>query len=414
MLEALDIRTLSLTNLIFSLIFGLGLVVYSYNHKTFKGISVIGWGFVCLASGFFLLGMRQYIHDFFSIVIANTLILAAMLMVYDGLVKFRQVDLVTPKYWYPLAVFVTFGSFSFLTFVEPDINARIMVISAMVALQSTMIGYALLYCPNKPTGLANSLLGSLYFAFAIVNLVRIVFTFGQQPLGDFMQASLVHGFTLLAFEVLVLYTAFSVVWIASSILEKELFEQTREDPLTGIYNRRALEDIAHIELSRSRRTKHTLSIVICDIDFFKRCNDTHGHQAGDIVLQEFAHLLRHHIREHDVLARFGGEEFLILLPETELEDAVQLADKLRQQVKELKIAVDRRVIISVTASFGVTASTANNFDWHTLLKTSDTALYQAKSEGRDRVCSIRADQSEKNGNTSSNKNVVIDYRKGIK
>jgi len=385
MLEYLDIRTLSYTNVVFSFIYGIGLIVYAANHRSFVGITRIGIGFIYLGSGFMMLGMRQYVHDFISIVMANMFIFVAFGFITEGLLRFRSASIIIPRLWYPVALIFLFVSFAYFTFSEPNVNARILIIVSLIGGQSLFISYVLLFRSEQVGGIANSFLGAIYFSFALLNIIRFFITLGEDSIENFMQASLIHSITILAYQVLVLFTCFAVLWIASSLLEKELVEQARTDPLTKVYNRRALEDIAHIELSRTRRSRRSLSIIICDIDHFKLFNDNHGHQMGDTVLKEFASILKRNLREHDVVARYGGEEFLVLLPETDLESAGVIAEKLRLKVADHQIYLNKKKPLTISASFGVACYEKDIVDWQQMIKAADHALYEAKNEGRNRV-----------------------------
>ena len=156
------------------------------------------------------------------------------------------------------------------------------------------------------------------------------------------------------------------------------------DRLTGLFNRRKLDQILDDELIRSRRYAINFSVMIIDIDHFKRVNDTHGHRVGDTVLEDMAQIMRECTREADSLARFGGEEFVMVCRNTELAGCVATAEKLREA-----IAVhDFPAVGRLTASFGA-ATCREDDDAVSLLSRADTALYQAKAAGRNRVESAR-------------------------
>lgn len=155
------------------------------------------------------------------------------------------------------------------------------------------------------------------------------------------------------------------------------------DALTGAYTRRYFDDVADRELARSARNKTPLALVIFDIDYFKKINDSHGHLAGDRVLMALAKLCQENIRTTDVFCRFGGEEFIILMPETELESAFQKTEALRKKVEEKPLVNFNGVAIPVTFSAGV-ASWDGKESIEDLIGRADEALYRAKGEGRNR------------------------------
>ena len=160
-----------------------------------------------------------------------------------------------------------------------------------------------------------------------------------------------------------------------------------KDGLTQVFNNRFFQSALNAEMSRSRRQGHSLSLVLMDIDHFKRFNDDYGHLAGDFVLAEFARVLGENLREHDVLARYGGEEFIVILPETKLEDAQSVTEKLRVAVETATFREDKNVY-SVTSSFGISELTPDNereLDKKELIRRADEALYDAKKAGRNQV-----------------------------
>jgi two-component system, cell cycle response regulator len=161
--------------------------------------------------------------------------------------------------------------------------------------------------------------------------------------------------------------------------------QATHDPLTGLSNRGEIFAVFERELERARREKTSLGVVMTDIDHFKRINDTYGHFAGDAVLREVASRLLHAVRPYDSVGRYGGEEFLIIVPGCDLDLAVKQAERLRDSVATEPVALDNRVSIPVTLSLGVAATPDLTGDSHDLVQVADAALYRAKKNGRNRT-----------------------------
>ncbi|ARJ67812.1 response regulator [Magnetospirillum sp. ME-1] len=160
----------------------------------------------------------------------------------------------------------------------------------------------------------------------------------------------------------------------------ELERASITDTLTGLFNRRRLDEAYAHELDRAQRYAKPVSLIISDVDHFKSVNDTHGHQTGDDVLKTIAGLLRSGVRAVDIVGRWGGEEFLVICPDTDLDGAVALAEKLRASIAEEPVAT----IGSTTASFGV-AQYRDGESFKDTVARADTALYRAKINGRNRV-----------------------------
>ena len=175
--------------------------------------------------------------------------------------------------------------------------------------------------------------------------------------------------------------------IAQNLLKEAmhaLSEISNRDGLTGIYNRRYLENRISSEFDRTRRYGGTYSMILFDLDHFKKVNDTYGHLAGDKVLVEIAARLQAKLRSSDVLGRYGGEEFIIILPETALEGAFVFADRLREVI-ELEPVIFNNTTIPVTVSMGVTEHHLDMPSYTSMTHQSDLALYASKEAGRNRV-----------------------------
>jgi two-component system cell cycle response regulator len=189
-------------------------------------------------------------------------------------------------------------------------------------------------------------------------------------------------------------TPHGIIGIATDIserkaLEKELHRLAVTDPLTGAANRRRFMASGHIEIERAARYQTPLAVVMMDIDHFKAVNDSHGHAIGDEVLKKVADATQGCLREIDLLGRLGGEEFAALLPETGLDAAIAVAERLRRAVAAIIIPL-KDAALSVTASFGVAERGADELLFDTFLGRADAALYKAKQAGRDRVDACRS------------------------
>jgi diguanylate cyclase (GGDEF)-like protein len=175
--------------------------------------------------------------------------------------------------------------------------------------------------------------------------------------------------------------------VANLQLRERLRSQSIRDPLTNLFNRRYMEESLARELHRATRKKSTLSIMAIDVDHFKRFNDTYGHEAGDKLLQELAQVFCHRLRGDDVACRYGGEEFILILPEAPLEAASERAEQLRQAIEKLKLDYHGQKLENISVSVGVSCFPQHGTAPDVLLRTADAALYRAKEQGRNRVIS---------------------------
>ena len=167
----------------------------------------------------------------------------------------------------------------------------------------------------------------------------------------------------------------------SRIVEKE----AKTDIVTGLFNRRAYSETSKIEYQRLLRHQRVLSVIIFDVDHFKKVNDTHGHDAGDYILKSVGVIVEEVVREYDYAFRMGGDEFLLLLPETNAQQASILADRIRIRIENKKLVDDDNHKFFVTASFGISQYKKNDTTIEDIVKRADKALYQAKRAGRNRV-----------------------------
>ncbi len=229
---------------------------------------------------------------------------------------------------------------------------------------------------------------------AIIKIIRILFFFllyfcselflsDHTPLFllDASTLNILRYFNIIGFFIIVSPLVYYFVKTTREI-EKELFDHATLDPLTHLHNRRSFVSIINHEFSKRSHTP--TSMILCDIDFFKQVNDTYGYKIGDNVLVEITRAIATQLREGDLLSRWGGEEFLILLPATTLADATSTAERIRMAIEALHIPVAQSNSIHVTLTLGVVSRHAQeNFD--AMLSRAETALKKGKNSGRDIV-----------------------------
>jgi diguanylate cyclase (GGDEF)-like protein len=191
-------------------------------------------------------------------------------------------------------------------------------------------------------------------------------------------------FTLHDLNLLTLFAQQAAIAIHNAQLHSEVQKMAITDPLTGLYNRRGLFELGEKEIERSLQSRCPIAAIMLDIDHFKQVNDSFSHAVGDQVLKELANRCKDHLRKNDLLGRYGGEEFAILLSDTDEECAIEIAERLRKSVEEKAIETDRG-IISITISLGVSVAFENSPELAILLDHADTAMYAAKLAGRNRV-----------------------------
>lgn len=186
-------------------------------------------------------------------------------------------------------------------------------------------------------------------------------------------------------DLLRIFTERVALALSNLKLRESLRQQSIRDPLTGLFNRRYLEEALLIEMERAKRGNTPFSIIMLDLDHFKRFNDTYGHEAGDVVLKDLGTYLQHHVRGGDIACRYGGEEFTLLLPNTSLEVVQQRAQQICEGIRSLNVEFKNQVLGPLTLSVGIATFPDHGENGNFVLQAADQALYQAKNEGRDRV-----------------------------
>ena len=173
--------------------------------------------------------------------------------------------------------------------------------------------------------------------------------------------------------------------IANVKLSESLSRQSIQDPQSGLYNRRFMEESLQREILRAARKQAQIGIIMADLDHFKKFNDVYGHAAGDKIISQMGKLLKEKFRGSDIACRYGGEEFLVILPESSREDTIKRAENLREEIKKMDMVFQGQILGTITISMGIASYPESGTKMEDLLRIADTALYKAKQEGRDRV-----------------------------
>lgn len=253
----------------------------------------------------------------------------------------------------------------------------------LIAFETVITAVLLLRGRETSTRAPRILTGSFLFGFAAVEVTRfgVAFLLGADPDG-WHRLQIV---SLLAYIVNTSLLPLAFIWLMNARLESELVQQSRIDALTGVLNRRGLELALEHEMALFRRYQADLSVAMLDLDEFKQLNDRYGHVAGDEILAGVARLLRDGLRQTDSVGRFGGDEFVLVLPHTEAGETARILEKLRLSLRDY-IGWLPQDLVRVSASFGATNTAGRpGVSAHDLLREADAALGRTKQIGRNQV-----------------------------
>ncbi|URL58402.1 GGDEF domain-containing protein [Luteibacter flocculans] len=271
-----------------------------------------------------------------------------------------------------------------LVLVEGE-NLRHMVIlgGALTALLTVATGAAFWQCKDEAQRPVARLAAIFHFLWAAMLLVRIGWWIAQPA--EFAGKDPTSTFGLLSRIVLTWVITPALLWMLTRKLDAELIRHASQDPLTGVANRRVMWEEGQGRIAASHARGAPVAALMIDVDHFKSINDRWGHEGGDHVLIAIANTLSRHIREKDILARVGGEEFMVLLHDAEASAANEAAERLRQAVEKKTITLPSGETLHCTVSIGYCLSTGKEQSWRDVVVAADQALYAAKQAGRNRV-----------------------------
>jgi two-component system, cell cycle response regulator len=266
----------------------------------------------------------------------------------------------------------------FLVLNEPHtaVNSKVVFEGYFLAIASTSLRYDKRVCTTAGLLAFSEYLAIVYIAATRWDLNSPLYA--PYPYGLFSWSAQISRLIMMLTA-----SALSLALVARS---QKLLRMATSDPLTGLFNRGYVDDRFAIELSRARRHGQQLTLAVIDVDRFKSLNDTHGHSAGDLVLRKIGAILRHSFRQSDTTGRYGGEEFVVILPETRIEEARQKLESLRELVASTPIELSPRgEFVNVTISAGLAGLPEDGKEAADLFALADERLFQAKRDGRNRV-----------------------------
>lgn len=329
-----------------------------------------------------MIAARGGIPDAFSIVVANGFLSGSYALMLAAVCEFQQRTLPRWQYFAPIALTLLVASI-----LIDDIHGRFVWGGMVYIFQLVLISHALLTAPETHAGRAQKLLISgIAVVIAVLVLRAIVAMTGHAILGQSGFNDTPHWIQVLSFVAVMGSTLLGSIGFLLMVKERtdrEVLHLAMTDSLTGVPNRRALMDYA--ERALALRGGRSMALLMIDVDHFKRINDSLGHPAGDEVLRQITRMLEKRLRGGDLLGRYGGEEFCVVVPDADTEGALKLAESLRETVASAVLAMESGKL-SVTVSIGVALSTADTErELKEILAEADVALYSAKKGGRNQV-----------------------------
>lgn len=375
----MDIRTLLFADLVLQLCCGTGLLLMSRGVPGLRGLRWFGWAFGSASLGIVFL-MHYGLPEPYAVFVGRLLTLCAAVLLTQGVAEFIS----------PRANSLAFGAVLVAVFAAADSWLQFQprhqigaIITFGVAFAAQLLAAILMLLAHQVPGekAASRSTAALLAGVAMLSLTRALLAPLQVAGNPILNETLQFGGVVL-YMIFSAGLAFGFVWMTTARLRNQLEMQAQTDSLTGVLNRRALEMAADREISACRRRGTPLALLAIDLDHFKRLNDTHGHAAGDAMLAAASRQLQRSLRSTDFLARFGGEEFIAVLPDRDGARAFEIAERLRSKLEELQVPFEGQML-RVTASFGVASLSDPGDSWTDMQRRADRALYAAKQGGRN-------------------------------
>src|SRR5580698_7760259 len=381
------IRVILLLGAIFLACGSVGLVIVRLSNPLLRGLGWLGGSFAAGALGAFLLACHGRLPALVTIPLADVLILGSFVLLHVAVLELSERCSLFPTFGVALLVLQAAVDLT-LIYSPPGFGpygSRIVVAGLLIAVACGHTAFTLIGVARRAVRTSALFTAALLLAFVFYNIIRVLAVglgLLSRPGAFYTEETVTFGL----FVAVALGVAFGFFWLTTG-----LEQMASTDPLTRIYNRRVFLMWAEKELTRGQRTGTPFSVLMVDLDHFKQINDCFGHQAGDQALCAVVEKMQDSVRGIDVLGRWGGEEFAVLLPGAAADAALLVAQRVRRNIERILLPGsgirngERVQMISVTASVGIATYRGVDDNVHTMMERADMALYQAKAAGRNCV-----------------------------
>jgi len=374
----LDVRTLLACDFIMSVAFSVVFFAMKRTYPALRGIKTIAISFLLGIPGAFLLASWGLMPRVLTITVAYCFMFASFIFLYRGILRF-----IGSRRTIALPVTISFISAVVLFYssqLQENLTVRILAISLTIAIVRGLIALELLRKSptfNSATTMRLFAASMAFFAAASVQCGISAIVGGEGHTN--LEVKSFSAMLLFLGLVSICVTGLFVLMLSSGELIARSRDESLKDSLSGAFNRRGIEAKLDTELQHVQRNRHRLSVALIDVDYFKSINDIQGHAAGDAALRDVADAISSHLRGRDYLGRYGGDEFLLILPNTPCSIALAVTERLNRAVTSLQLTAGTTPL---TLSIGITEAVPRD-DAASLLARADKALYQAKSDGRN-------------------------------
>lgn len=353
------------------------LIIANTYPKHIRGLKEWGISTLITALSIPLFMARDHIPDAFSIVLANLMLLIGFMVMNLGTRRFSGSESAYSRKLLLSFVLAYVSLFAWFTYVQPHVVMRVATLSVFTLV--VILDHLIFALKKLPETTGRNI---MVFSLSVLIISRILrlggLGFGfDQPTGVF-DATVSNIFFIALPSVMLPLGTISFIMLASEKLQRDMEFNSRHDGLTQCLNKKAAFDELYREINRAKRHGSKLSVMLIDLDNFKSINDTHGHLAGDEILLDFANRAKASLRDTDLLARFGGDEFMAILPDADLKQATQVANRLHE-------TGNKGQPFAWSVSVGVSEWAGEPDTLATLLNRADKALYQAKASGRSQT-----------------------------
>jgi diguanylate cyclase (GGDEF)-like protein len=340
---------------------------------------LVYWALALVAhtGAYVLYALRGVASDWLSVVLANALITSVFALMSEGLYQFQR--RLPPRRWIWAPVPFVALTFALLD----DLGARVVLLAAVLCAQFAQFAWAMRQRWQETPGCGKQFVLAGFGLFVLALLMRAASVLiGAVEMRSITDSNAMQALIFSVASVALVLTNFGMVVMTKERADERNRVLAMQDELTGLGNRRHIEEALAQQLAQARRSGRPLALLMIDIDHFKRVNDSFGHLSGDQVLRQLAGCIRSRLRAQDLAGRWGGEEFLVILPETDAQGAAVVAEQLRQAVEGAPFTALDGTRMPLTVSIGRHALDRATED---LVGAADQALYRAKQNGRNRV-----------------------------